>query len=252
VAAADPVALTEQYRQAQTKIRARALRDFLVLWPLWHGDSQSFQRLVVATMPLARVYQSLSATLAATYYKEIRSLEQVPGDATVRLAASVVPAQIVASMYATGQTTAADAIAAGRTATEARQIALARVSGAVTRHILDGGRDTILQSVQADKQAVGWARVTDGDPCYFCLTLASRGAVYKSEQTAGFQAHDHCGCTAMPVYKGTLIPNLPQWRDIYNRSQNEAESSGELQPGENTSKARLNAVRRYLAAHPAA
>ena len=245
-----PVALTDQHRRAQAHVRARALRDFLALWPLWTGDQQSFSRLVTATMPLIRVYQQMSATVAASYYQAFRDAESVAGDPTVRLAAPIIPKQITASLYVTGEAMTRNALQGGQSPRQARGAALTRVSGAVTRHILDGGRDTILGSVAADKQALGWARITDGNPCYFCLTLASRGAVYKSEASADFLAHDACGCAAMAVYKGTTIPDLTKWRRIYNQAQNDAEASGALQPGENPSKARLNAVRRHLAAAP--
>lgn len=47
---------------------------------------------------------------------------------------------------------------------------------------------------------LGYARVLAGEVnCAFCAMLASRGAVYKTEQTAGFEAHDNC------VVEGTLV-----------------------------------------------
>lgn len=57
---------------------------------------------------------------------------------------------------------------------------------------------------------LGWARVLVGEVnCPFCAMLASRGAVYKSERTAGFQAHSRgpqggadCDCVATMVVKG--------------------------------------------------
>jgi hypothetical protein len=73
-------------------------------------------------------------------------------------------------------------------------------AGAGTRHVLTGGRRSLLTLVEADPQALGWARVTDGNPCAFCAMLASRGPVYGSEAAAGFSAHDACACTAEPVY----------------------------------------------------
>lgn len=50
-----------------------------------------------------------------------------------------------------------------------------------------------------------WARVTTSpEPCAFCVMLASRGAVYKSEAGAkGFnshQYHDNCHCIVVPVF----------------------------------------------------
>lgn len=243
--------LTEQHQQMQARISARALKAFMVLWPLWAGDESSFGRLVTAAMPLVRVHNQMSAAAAAAYYKAFRTAEQIAGVATPVSAGPVDVQQIVKSMFVTGNVMTRNALAAGRTPTEARQAALTRVSGAVTRHVLDGGRDAVLNSVAADKQALGWARVTDGNPCYFCLALASRGAVYKTEQTASFEAHDHCGCTAEVVYEGAPMPPLTaQWKSIYNAAQRDALASGDLQHGENSSKARLNAVRRHLVANP--
>lgn len=83
---------------------------------------------------------------------------------------------------------------------QAMQSGLVSASGAATRQVLNGGREALLTLVQADETALGWARVTDGDPCYFCAMLASRGPVYKSAATAGFKAHDHCACSAEAVF----------------------------------------------------
>lgn len=241
-------ALTEQYRQAQLQIRAQALRDFALLWPIWKGDEASFVDLVNAATALVRVYRRISAAAAAAYYEAFREAAQAAGVPATVLNSAIPDTQIATSLYVTGRDAFRKALAAGQNAVKARETTFVRASGAVTRHIIDGGRQTILDSVAADPEAVGWARVTDGDPCYFCLTLASRGAVYKSEQTASFEAHDHCACIAMPVFKGTTIPGLDKWRQIYNDAQNQGESSGSLQPGENSSSARLRAVRQYLTA----
>lgn len=241
--------LTEQSQRVQHGLRARALRDFLTLAPLWKGDPASFSRLVTATMPLVRSYQQLSATAAASYYQAFRSAEQVPGTAVSILAPSVIAKQVATSMYVTGEAEARSALQAGASPEQARSQALARMSGAVARHVLNGGRDTIMGSVAADPRALGWYRVTDGNPCAFCLTLASRGAVYKTEDSADFLAHDACGCGAQPLWEGTKPPaSTAQWKRIYNAAQRQGVESGDLQHGENSSKARLNAVRRYLTA----
>lgn len=242
-------ALTEQARLAQIQIKAHALRDFLLLWSIWTGDTASFGTLVQATIPLINSYHQISSSLSAAYYESFRRADEIAGTPTVTLAAPVDAAQIAGSLYSTGLAATRDALKAGQQPDQAMKTALVRTSGAVTRHVLTGGRDTILNSVQADPQALGYARVTDGNPCAFCLTLASRGLVYKSEQSAGFPAHDHCGCFAEPGYRGSALPPLTkQWQQIYNRAQREAEASGDLRPGENSSSARIKAVRQYLAA----
>lgn len=244
------VALTEQHRGVQLAIRAQALRDFAKIWPLWRPNApESFDQLVQASQPLVTHYSGLSAAAAASYYEAFRGAEGVTGVVTPRLAAAPAETMIRASLNATGEAAARTALAAGQPPAAVRETTLVRASGAVARHVLNGGRNTILASIQADRQAIGWVRVTDGNPCYFCLTLASRGAVYKSEQTADFQAHDHCGCVAMPLWEGTQLPDATaRYQEIYDAAQRAAVESGLLHPGENSSDARLNAVRRYLAA----
>lgn len=242
----DQAALTEQHRQAQLAIRAQALRDFSALWPMWTGDEQSFQAFVAAVVVLVRAYRQTSVAAAAAYFDAFRIAASIEGSAAPALAAAIDEAQVMASLYVTGRDGLRSALKAGQSASEAKATVFVRTSGAVSRHIVNGGRQTLIDSVQNDPKALGWARITDGDPCYFCLTLASRGAVYKTETTADFRAHDHCGCTVMPVYKGTEIPGLQTWRDIYNAAQDAAEADGTLMPGENSTAARLRAVRHHL------
>jgi len=59
-------------------------------------------------------------------------------------------------------------------------------------------RDTILGNRRRDPSAAGWRRISTGK-CKFCRMLADRGAVY-SDATARFAAHNHCTCSAEPVF----------------------------------------------------
>lgn len=91
------------------------------------------------------------------------------------------------------------------------------VSGTAGRQVLNGGRDALEELVQADPVALGWARVTDGDPCAFCAMLASRGPVYKSRETAAFLPHDHCACIPEPVYSRSAAwaPGARELRQLW-------------------------------------
>lgn len=111
---------------------------------------------------------------------------------------------------------------------------LANSSGAATRQAINGARGAMGQIVYFDKRIRGYARVTDGNPCWFCGLLASRGAVFKkdsfdkggntnpwsgaltnadkffkapkdvpdmpAEYTNVAKVHNHCKCTLRPVY----------------------------------------------------
>jgi hypothetical protein len=84
---------------------------------------------------------------------------------------------------------------------ESSNMALDALLGAAERMILMGGRDTVTDASVQDPVAEGWERIATAGACDFCTMLAGRGAVYK-EDTADFQAHDHCGCVAAPVFSG--------------------------------------------------
>jgi hypothetical protein len=209
--------LTADHRDVQLQVRSRALRDFMTLWPLWTGDDASFDRLVAATLPLVRSYHSLSTSFAAAYYDTFRRTERVAGDPTPRLAPSVDPDRVATSLQVTGRVMTRQALLAGLAPRVAMQTALVRTSGAVTRHVLAGGRETLMLSTEADPQAHGWARVTSGHCCAFCAMLSSRGPVY-GEDSVRFRAHDHCACSAEPSYEGSEWPGRARefaqlWRD---------------------------------------
>jgi hypothetical protein len=94
-----------------------------------------------------------------------------------------------------------------------------RLAASMTRLAAQTGRETTIQAVKTDRQARAWARETRGDCCYFCAMLASRGAVYRSEATAKFEAHDGCHCIAVPVfgaYEKTADARAftRQWHDL--------------------------------------
>lgn len=72
-------------------------------------------------------------------------------------------------------------------------------------------RETIRRTAEAS--LVRWARVPTGaKTCAFCLVLASRGAVYRSEDTAGAKYHGDCDC--MPVMSRT-DDDLPEGYNPY-------------------------------------
>jgi hypothetical protein len=64
------------------------------------------------------------------------------------------------------------------------------------------GRIAIEQAIAADPANPRFARIPQGPTtCRFCAMLASRGAVYLSEETAdGHDFHDHCDCEAVPIF----------------------------------------------------
>lgn len=72
------------------------------------------------------------------------------------------------------------------------------------------GRETVDLSTGADRARPRWARVPTGAvTCAFCVMLASRGPVYRSERTAGgdgIRFHADCDCVATPMWDETDLP----------------------------------------------
>jgi hypothetical protein len=210
--------LTTQHRAAQTTLRAAVVRELLILWQLFDpNDPKSYDRFIEAATVVIGARRSQSAQIAAAYYDRFREAE-VGGRIAVNVAADLPPEQIAASLRATGLAGTLRALRLGQSAEAAARNGFVLASGAGSRLTINGARDTIVGTAQSERMHVGWQRVTDGEPCYFCAMLASRGPVYR-EETVGFQAHDHCACVPEPVYEGSRMPALnQQFRDLWNTS----------------------------------
>jgi len=194
--------LTEQHRTAQLALRALALRQVLAIWPAFDVEdaARSWPPVEAALLSVIGERRAVSASLAAGYFEAFRRAEGISG--IVKPVLTGFDADAVArartSLQVTGYVTT-ERLKALRHPEPART-ALVRVSGAVARHTLDGGRETLQASVRADRRAIGWARATSGSACSFCAMLASRGPVYE-QGTGDFQAHDHCACSLEPIYR---------------------------------------------------
>lgn len=204
--AASPQAdqLTKVYIRQSTALRSRAVADVLRLWPAldptdlagsWPALERALQLLILSGRREA-------AALAGGYLVAFRALEGAPGSAAIISGANLSAEALATSLRVTGPVTIKRAVSLGLKAEQAGRTGLVSVSGAVSRLILNGGRDTIQRSIQADKQALGYARVASGSACSFCALIASRGPVYKSSKSAGsgHSYHDHCNCGVEPVY----------------------------------------------------
>lgn len=181
--------------QAQAQVRALALRDLAAAWQalLDVGDLRgSLPNLIDALHVITERWGDVAAAVAAEFYVEVREAANLPVDFSPAALPAATPDQVEESIkWATkGLWSTSPDVPAALTLTE----------GVVSNLSLAPGRETILQAVKDDKKALGWARVTDGHPCAFCSMLASRGPVYKTAASAGFQAHDHEMCTPVPFF----------------------------------------------------
>ena len=196
------VQLAQALRSNQAFLRAGMVRDVVTAWrglfrPQQAAESWPPLRLMLGS--LVRDRAATSANLAATYYRQARTAAGL-GDIDVTYPAPLTDDLIGGTLDPTGLGAFLRAIGNGQTEARASDNAAVLLSGAASRLALQAGRDTILNTVHADGDAIGWARITGPRPCYWCAMLASRGISYKSRTTASFKAHDHCACMAAPAF----------------------------------------------------
>lgn len=194
--------LTAAYRRQQLAVRASALQDVSRAWQLWTpGRVESFGRFTDLAVPLLAARYGQAAALAVGYYRRFRAAEGVRGGDTPQLPGPLRPDDVIPSLRATGLAGTMRAIRAGFSVQAASRAGLTQALGTAGRVTLNGGRAAIVASVGADPAAQGWQRIASGGACDFCRMLASRGPAYKSDRTASFEAHDHCACSAEPVFE---------------------------------------------------
>lgn len=143
---------------------------------------------------LVQTYGATAAVLAADFYDELRD---VPASAS-RFSAVVTEPVPVEQAAATARWGIDPLFQAEPEPLKA----FSAISGGVQRLVLQPGRDTIVESAYRDSVRTSFARVPTGsESCAFCLTMASRGAVYGSRASAGDmnKFHDNDDCAIVPV-----------------------------------------------------
>lgn len=197
------------FRSASLRIRARYLREFLQLFPIL-SQERDLQRWLQLNVALVRRWQVPVRSLALEFVQQQADLQGVPRPPASRLV-RMPDEQIVSGLVSRGPVVARKARLVGLDELEAWERAEAAAAGKGGKLVLDEGRKAIEQQ----RTALGWMRVSDGDPCYWCAMLVSRGSVYGSEGAAGadqnerfigeglHKYHDFCGCTALPIYRRT-------------------------------------------------
>jgi hypothetical protein len=271
--------LTEQHRQTQVANQQTFLAEYLALWRLLDplNLDATAPGWLAAVLRLIDLFRDQSAEIALDYYREFRRIEapdapelppieiERPTEiirAERRVArgnrgVSRAPRDVISidfreldkaartSLIVTGPVNIKVKTKRARPVDAAQRDALVESSGAAMRHVIEGSRQATLAVVREDPATTRYMRVTDGDPCYFCAMLASRGPVYLNRTTASFRAHDHCACTAEPVFAaGSEWPGrarefqklwnreirgqysgkdaIRAWRRLYERRQREA------------------------------
>ena len=181
--------LSNAHRRELRTLTGLAQRDLSTLWRDYGNVVQS-RDLLLRTLPrLVAVYGSAAATLGADYYDEARAVSGARGRFRAAPAAVVDESALeVLARVSVGSLFGAKPDPAA---------ALTIASGGIQRHIANADRETVRVASVQDPKSKGWVRVGNGG-CSWCQQFLD-GEVHYSEGY-GFDAHDHCNCTAVPSF----------------------------------------------------
>lgn len=234
----------EEHRRAVFDLTTVAMAELVRVWrSLTLDDAAEATRQIKALLPLLiDGYGPAMGALSADWYDDLREAAEVRGRYVAR----------VGDLPADGQVTALAgwAVSPLWQANPAPDLALSKLSGGVQRLLADIDRDTTTSNAEADPGKPTWARHASANACAFCAMLATRDGVYLSEAAAtgvvgrgankrhdgsrndnlrkgirargkralGEKYHDHCHCTAVPVWPGQTLERAPyvdEWEQAY-------------------------------------
>ncbi|MFP8944705.1 hypothetical protein ACLIYM_25180 [Streptomyces fenghuangensis] len=228
----------DRYRRAQAALVRMLMRDLRGLRRLIVPARlrQTVPDWIDAVHALVGQYGTASATLAAEHYETQRADAEARGRFTAEPAVSPPDEQVDASLrWALKDVWERDETTASVAQQEPLDVRLEqaqkKAEGVAQRLVLDQGRETVRQAVRRDRDAVAYARAAALGACSFCKLMASRGAVYKTAETAGRDAderfegnasvvkfHDNCHCAIIPVFRGQrfeLSEHAAEWDRLY-------------------------------------
>lgn len=151
---------------------------------LWHvaENSESFRQTMLDGYPaIVDPYHELAAEMAAEWFDE----SDPESDYTAETAEPLDEERMTNSVEW--------ALNVGTAVT-----GLALLSGSLQRSVFDGARDTTILNTKNTRSR--WAVMAAPDCCEFCVMLASRGAIYATQETAEAALggwHDNCNCVAV-------------------------------------------------------
>lgn len=191
-----------EFRQANQALVSLAQRDLSEFWSALNlsSDPVRIREELLGFFPdLMQGYGDTAAVLGADWYDLLRdvppsaksfqavlasSADAEQAQSTVRWAVGPL-FESTETIWETDPRTGLEVATGTRVVPANPDAALSRLFGATQRLVLQPGRDSIWDSAAADPVRTGVARVPSGvTTCKFCVMLASRGPVYRSQVNA--------------------------------------------------------------------
>lgn len=211
------------------------------VWDALFGDRfdpNAVQQFKDAAFAIVQQHALAAQSIAQEFYNAERSHSGVTGAFRTPLIGLPTPEQVSAAV---------DKGLAGLTERKADspilpsdviENTLTNVGAELELVTVDSGRDLTMAAVQADRHAIGWARIPKPGACAFCMLMSTRAAngfFYKSAETAGKipasdifgpdakgdgnSYHPGCRCQVVPVFSKSWEPpqHVQDAVDLYDR-----------------------------------
>lgn len=206
------VELTAAQQRSQMALTSMLVDPLDAAWSVVNqNDPASMSEYIASVVALTKRFGLVSANRSAAYYEAVRKAEGFTSSFHVPLAPTAPLDKVTTSVrWATKDLWSPE---------PSIEEIKARVHAVTTKNVLDAGRMTVLNTANRDRRSHGWAREVEPGCCSFCAMLATRGAVYKSDQSASFEAHDHCHCIAVPTFSAyEPTAQVREWQQLYKSS----------------------------------
>lgn len=250
--------LADRHRAQQGGIGRLTMAQVMRVWPLLVGGGvtpASTARWIEVVTALLVAPRERSAALGGAFATQFRYLES--GEVFEPRPALTLPTEAVrTSLSVLGPTAYRREVARqlGKPSSEVTPIEMrdvrlpqglqmklaANTARASMRHVTNGARDTLDDVVARDRRVVGWMRLTQANPCWFCAMLASRGPVYEGDSfdesdprftgKGNHKVHDGCGCMVVPMYRGkqsgderAMIERFREFESLWKKHPNPLE-----------------------------
>jgi hypothetical protein len=212
-----------QHRVQQLKSSAAAKRIAERAWRSTPPGTQmlrAWAKQVPGLVQVTRRSMAVAATGSDAYVTAALGQQGAKSEAAGRIVASSFAetandGRLLGPLLYLPALTVNDLIAAGQTPAQAMSAGLADLLTYVASEVADAGRSSVGVAMLADRRVQGYYREPGAGACDRCAVLA--GKWFGSYQTASFDRHPRCQCSAVPaVGRGSGNPVAQSPRSYFD------------------------------------